>query len=29
MVMIRDLIIQCVQMLLVLALAPLFTGFVR
>jgi len=27
--MIRDLIIQCVQMLLVLALAPLFTGFVR
>ena len=29
MVLIRDLAIQCAQMLLVLALAPLFTGFVR
>ena len=29
MVLIRDLIIQGVQMLLVLLLAPLFTGFVR
>jgi len=29
MVLIRDLAIQCAQMLLVLLLAPLFTGFVR
>ncbi len=29
MVLIRDLTIQCAQMLLVLLLAPLFTGFVR